>query len=594
MKEYVSDFETINDNKYDDSQRVWLWACRAVSKDKNALCIINNDIESYINYIKLLPNNCNIFFHNLKFDGDFIVNYLLKVLNYKWVYFDEENKKLEPKTFTTNVSNMGQVYSITVCFDNGKKINFRDSLKLFQASEAKLASDYKLDTVKGTIDYKKMRPVGYKPTEKEIEYIKNDVYIIAYILSEFREQGFKKYTSASSALYEFITTAFPCKNGKVNFRISYKMFKEQHSITKEIDEFCRKAYKGGFCYVNPKYKNKTIHGGQVYDANSMYPAQMYYRLMPYGMPIYFTGKFKETYASTHPLYIQRLKVDFKTKDGYPPLIQNAGRVLPWLNSRKYITDTEGVQIEITLTNIDLLLFLQSSEIFYIEYLDGYCFKAKQGGYFREYIERFMTMKNEGKAEGNASKKQFGKLYLNSLYGKMAAKLYNAIMEPYIDKYNHLRYKDIGTSESEPVYIPIACFITGYGRETLYKAIINNFDRFIYCDTDSVHLVGLETAKGIKIDKMELGAWDCETVFKRGRYIGAKCYIEELQDNSLSVHCAGLNVNNDIPDDMELPKGVYKNVTFENFKEGARYLRKRCYVGIDGRYIDYQEFEIKER
>lgn len=594
MKEYVADFETINVNDFDDTQRVWLWACRKVSKDKNDFCFINNDIKSFINYVKLLENNCNIFFHNLKFDGNFIVNYLIKELQYKWLYFDEQNKKLSPKTFTTNVSNMGQVYSITVCFDNGNKINFKDSLKLFQSSERKLAEDYKLDTVKGEIDYKKFRPLGYKPTKEEIEYIKNDVYIIAYILAEFREQGFKKFTSASSALYEFITTAFPCRSGKVNYRISFKMFKEKHPITVEQDEFCRKAYRGGFCYVNPKYKNKTIYGGQVYDVNSMYPAQMYYRLMPYGQPIYFTGCYRKEYTSTHSLYIQRLKVDFKTKKGYPPIIQNRGRMLPWINSRKYITDTEGTMIEITLTNVDLLIFLESSEIFSIEYLDGYCFKAKTGGFFREYIDRFIKMKNEGKAEGNASKKQFGKLYLNSLYGKMASKLKNSIMQPYIDKYNHLRYKDIGVSENEPLYVPIACFITAYGRETLYNAIIENWERFIYCDTDSVHLAGTETAKGIEIDKMKLGAWDCETTFKRGRYIGAKCYIEEMQDNSLSVHCAGLNINNDLPHDLKLPKGIYRDVTFDNFRERAKYLRKRCYVGIDGSYIDYQEFEIKER
>lgn len=590
IKEYVADFETINDNLYDDKQRVWLWAVRKVSKLKDEFCMIGYDIESFMKYIFCLPNNSNVYFHNLKFDGDFIVNYLLKN-NYTWV--NETVKKLNENCFTTNVSFLGQVYSISAKI-NKTTITFRDSLKLFQSSEKRLAKDYKLDTVKGEIDYKKQRPNGYRATKKEIDYIKNDVYIIAYILATFREQGFKKYTSASSALYEFIVTSFPLKNGKVSYKTSFKMFKEKHPITKEEDTFCRKAYNGGFCYVNPIYKGKTIIGGCVYDVNSMYPAQMRYRLMPYGKPLYYIGKYlRKKYEKTHPLYIQRLKVDFKTKKGYPPLIQNKGRKINYLKSREYITDTDGEIIEITLTSVDLAIFLKSSNIYYIEYIDGYCFKAKEGSFFISYIERFLKMKNEGKIENNASKKQFGKLYLNSLYGKMASKLTNFVMSPYIDKWGHLRYKEIDITESEPIYIPIACFITAYGRQTLYNAIIENFDRFLYCDTDSIHLKGAEEAKGIEIDKYKLGAWDCETILKRGKYLGAKCYIEETITDELIVHCAGLT-NEIIPDNVKTPKDVNRCVTFENFKIGAKYYRKRCYTGIDGKYIDYQIFEIRNR
>ena len=40
----------------------------------------------------------------------------------------------------------------------------------------------------------------------------------------------------------------------------------------EIDHDMRQAYKGGFTYLNPIYKEKDIGGGVVLDVNSLYPS----------------------------------------------------------------------------------------------------------------------------------------------------------------------------------------------------------------------------------------------------------------------------------------------------------------------------------
>ena len=69
---YTADFETTT-NKYD--LRIWAWGT----------CNINNfDDFQYDNnmesFIKWLENHtgCNIYFHNLRFDGEFIISWLLK------------------------------------------------------------------------------------------------------------------------------------------------------------------------------------------------------------------------------------------------------------------------------------------------------------------------------------------------------------------------------------------------------------------------------------------------------------------------------------------------------------------------------------
>ena len=43
---------------------------------------------------------------------------------------------------------------------------------------ARAAEAFKLDRLKGELDYHKPRPIGYKPTKEELEYLYNDVYIV--------------------------------------------------------------------------------------------------------------------------------------------------------------------------------------------------------------------------------------------------------------------------------------------------------------------------------------------------------------------------------------------------------------------------------
>ena len=65
----------------------------------------------------------NIYFHNLAFDGSFIIDWLLRN-GYVWT-------KEAPgvNQFTSLISRMGKFYSITVTFDTGYRVEFRDSYK---------------------------------------------------------------------------------------------------------------------------------------------------------------------------------------------------------------------------------------------------------------------------------------------------------------------------------------------------------------------------------------------------------------------------------------------------------------------------------
>lgn len=581
--EYVADFETTRDF-FTQKQRVWLAGIAPVGEDTRAESRIQFSLQEFLDEITEMSqsdNKMNVFFHNLKFDGSYLVYYFLATLKLEWV--NKMTNKLQVGEFTTNVNQMGQVFSISYNTGYGV-VNFRDSLKIFTASEKTLAESYHLPTLKGEIDYKKRRDVGYIPTKEEIEYIINDLFIISTILYKFRKENFEKNTIAASALNEFCKMNFAPKLN--NGYVSLRYFRERHLITVEQDEQIRKAYAGGLCYVNPKYRGKEVGKGIVLDVNSMYPFVMYNKLMPYGQPIHYEGEPK--YNKYYPLFIQRIKVDYKVPSGVMPIIQNRYRQIIKEKARTYLIDTKGFDLDIWVTNIELDYILDKYEVFHIEYIEGYFFKAKEGGFFRDYIDRFLELKNKGKKEGNAFQKNFGKMYLNSLYGKMGSKIINPVMKPHINDKGLLQYTEIDRAQNQPLYVPLAVYITAYGRIKLANVINQNFDRFCYCDTDSVHLVGEKVPKNLKIDKMELGAWDLEFKFDRAKYLNPKKYVEENAD-TLLVKCAGLSISKD----KNKPDDVYNEVTFDNFDYNAKYLIKRARMFQGGQDIIDCVYQIHE-
>ena len=127
MKKFTADFETATWLK--DESFVWAWALCEIGNVENLK--IGNSIESFFEEIKKEYNPV-ILFHNLKFDGEFILYYLLKN---GYTYTEKLERK--DKTFSTLISDMGLFYQIEVYFEVGKKtrkVTFLDSLKIINQS----------------------------------------------------------------------------------------------------------------------------------------------------------------------------------------------------------------------------------------------------------------------------------------------------------------------------------------------------------------------------------------------------------------------------------------------------------------------------
>ena len=548
MRKFTADFET---NVDPNDCRVWAYAICEVDDPSNF--IYGNNIDDFINWCANKKENYLVWFHNLKYDGEYIISWLLHN-GYECI---KDKKDRRDKTFTCLISDMGQWYSIEIFFDtkNKKHINkvtIYDSLKILNFSVEQIAKDFNLPIQKLTIDYKEKREVGHVLTEQEINYIRNDVEIMARALQIMFKEDLTKMTIGSDALSNY-------KKINTNFN---KYFP---TLPFEIDKDIRRSYKGGFTYLNEIYKGQETGSGIVFDKNSMYPAKMMYEKMPFGDPIFFDGKYEEDIL--YPLYVQTLSCIFEIKDDMLPTIQikNNLSFIP----NEYVKSSDGDIVTLTLTNIDLDLFLEHYNVYELTYHSGWKFRAVKG-LFSEYIEYWTDKKIQAKKDGNGAMYRISKLLLNSLYGKFGLNPIVRSKYPFLDENGVVKYGMYESEIRDSIYLPIATFITSYARRDIIESSqkIRDYsmkkygkDLYVYSDTDSIHCLldeekDIEDLKQIlEIDDYKLGAWKLESKFKRGKYLRQKCYIELDYNENLNVTVAGL------------PKKIGDLITFDNFKVG---------------------------
>ena len=580
MSTYVADFETTTNEK---DCRVWAYAICEVDNSENV--IVGNTLDGFMEWCRTNKENPKVLFHNLKFDGQFIMNWLFE----QGYTHTVDNKDKASKTFNTLISDKGLYYQIEVIFHKkGKKISkvtFQDSLKLIPLSVDAIAKSFHMDIGKLDIDYSRHNdlPEGSPLTEEEEEYIKHDVQIVARAVEYFYSQGLTKMTIGSCALEEYKKLI-----DKRNFE---RWFPEP-----KYHEDVKQSYRGGFTYLNPDFASKEVGNGIVLDVNSLYPSVMYDSYLPFGAPIFFKGKYKED--SLYPLYTQMLRCQFDLKPGKIPTIQVKYGYSFMAN--EYLTTSGDEIVVLCLNSVDLELFLDHYDVYNLEYISGWKFKATKG-LFTDYIDKWSNNKIQAKKEGNHGLYLISKLFLNSLYGKFGTDNKVRSKIPVQGEDGAIHFTMGEAEDRKPIYIAMASFITSYARlKTISTAqtIMDNYNagksdiQFVYSDTDSVHCVSPnhELPEGVDIDDTRLGAWKFETKFNRAKFLRQKCYIEMSTedvlnpdpDYELKITVAGM------------PKECYPFVNFDNFKLGASYKGKKLPKQVKGGVVLVDvDYTIKE-
>ena len=596
MKSYVADFETTTDP---ENCYVWAYAIHEVSDyTENKEVEIGTSIDDFMKWCEEIGNH-TVYFHNLKFDGEFIINWLFEN-GYEHV---TDSKERKTHTFTTLISDKGMWYSIEVVFylkgKNVKKITFVDSLKLIPLSVKGIAEAFHLPFSKLTLDYDCHNglPPGTPLTEHEQEYIQNDVKIVSHAINYFNSEGFNKMTIGSCALDEYKKLV-----KKQNFKRYFPLPKYHEDV--------KQSYRGGFTYLNPKFAGKTIKNGVVLDVNSLYPSVMYYEYLPFGTPIFFKGKYEED--ELYPLYTQMIRCQFELKKGKIPTIQI--KYSGMFKGNEYLTSSNFEEVVLCLNSVDLKLFFEQYEVYNLEYISGWKFKCTQG-LFTDYIDKWSNNKIEAKKNGNHGLYLISKLMLNSLYGKFGQDNKVKSKIPYIDEDGLVSYYDSEESSKDPIYVAMASFITSYARlKTISSAqkIMDDYNsgksniQFVYADTDSLHCVSPDfELPDLDIDSTRLGAWDYESKFSKAKFLRQKCYIEQhiISEKKYNEGIEGEESFLYSKDDENyhylkitvagMPVGCYQHVNFRNFKIGASYKGKKQPKKVKGGVVlNSVDFTIK--
>ena len=221
-------------------------------------------INRLVGYYNLsLKKRLVIYIHNLSYE-------------FQWFkkYFEWEN--------VFSIDTRKPIYAVT---KNG--IEFRCSYLLSGYSLQKLGENltkYKVEKLKGDLDYNLIRHSRTPLNEKEWGYILNDGLVVMAYIQELIEQ----YGSISKL--PLTNTGFVrelCREKCLKGDNRFDYVRLMKTLTLSVDSYkqLKRAYTGGFTHANIHYVDRVIRDVDSFDFSSSYPAVMLSEKYPMSKPI---------------------------------------------------------------------------------------------------------------------------------------------------------------------------------------------------------------------------------------------------------------------------------------------------------------------
>lgn len=589
---YFADFETVTkDTEYfktHNDTRVLLWVVKDYFGNNEQL---GTNIKTFFDYFK---NNKKknkkyfCYFHNLNWDGDFILKWLAKngykaINNFEW----KKNKEVNSFCF---VRQSRQIYCIKIKLENncGKlfELVVLCSYKILSSSVEALGKNLKIDKHNEqtrNVNFYNQEPrnhVNEYPNEF-VEYAKRDVEIIRLSFILFKENlqsiidskwflnniNLEKYYTIGSIAYQLQ------KQYVKHYSINKPEIIEGFKIDHQTHQIASKFYFGGLTQFNPNIQNDIIEctNGAAFDVNSMYPSNMIKKL-PYGN----LNDFNEYEPDGDYLEFWEMEIESAiSKNGIFLCLVNWNKINdePIHSLNRYVY---------SLFKFKCFYFKEEFEklkLFYdfegVKIVKRYW--TRTATYLQEYINDFYALKKKYSILNEPANTLTYKILLNASYGKHATRSdfkelfileneneYNSLINLDSVKINKKHYKLNECSELvklENQFIVsgncldiksgnnyynklTAAVITAYSRITLYDAVVAlGEENFLYCDTDSVYVRSDAFKSNIDTDPYELGKWDTQAEFNYFITKGAKAYLyADDKDFTVNVKSRHSGVN----------------------------------------------------
>ena len=584
---FMGDFET---TVYENQERtdVWASALTRIGDETDHVEVFNSLPATYDWLIDNVKSDCIIYYHNLKFDGTFFLAYLMERGDYvecfdetdPMVLFEgtslerkmkqgefEHDKDMPPGSYKYLISDMGAWYNVKFKRHDGFIVELRDSLKLIPCSVRKMANDFQTKHQKTEIEYTGYREPGGYISPEEREYIANDVLVVKEVLEFMFANGHDKLTIGACGLAEFKSGFYKSQYEEMFPKLEDVKIDESIYGDRDADEYIRRSYHGGWCYVKESIKNEPMGAGITLDVNSLYPGTMLSKSgnrFPIGFPKFFQGigDFNRIKDDKTKYYFVRVKTRFYLKEGFLPFIQIKRNKLYTSTEmlktsdvydektgkyHKYLLDENGemqpTRVIITFSKSDWELVQEHYNLTECEILDG-CWFYTTSGMYDKYLLKYKQQKETSKG----AKRQLAKNLSNTLYGKMSAGTNSSFKRLYPDEYGAITSETIFECKKEAGYIADGAAITSAARAKTVRAAQANYDVFCYSDTDSIHLCcSEEDVVGCEIHDTEYGCWKVESHWDSALFVRQKTYAEHIvmkdgepvEEPYWDIKCAGL-------------------------------------------------------
>lgn len=519
------------------------------------------ELREFENVLKDLPKDYEIviWVHNLSYEFHFLNNFL----EWKNVFAKTPHKPMKciPKEYPN--------------------IEFRCSYMLTRLSLESWGKQIGYHKAVGFLDYETLRTPYTKLTDKEMKYCEDDCLVVYHGIQVYRKRygNIRDIPLTQTGTVRRVVKDMLTKDKEYNYYIKKLIPRSAEEYKRLMDLFA-----GGYTHANKSYSGKTISGYiEHYDFASSYPSVMICEKYPSTPWVYYTDKEIpkdeefEDYAFI--LKLRFTKIESTRLNTYIQSSKCDGYNIKRDNGRVISAD----ELTMLMTEQDWLTIKDSYEWKKVELLEKYVSKkAYLPRPFIQYILELYSNKTTLKdVEGMEDLYMQSKQYINSLFGMSVT----AIVQPDVvfdGKYWSIKEMDAVSTQKrlnklrnfrprEKRYFlsySWGCWITAYARRNLWKCILDCDTECLYCDTDSIFVLGKhdfkwyndeidykmqkacdemcidfeltrpKTKKGIK---KPLGIFAAEEPCSEFKTLGAKRYVERrISDGKLHLTVSGIN------------------------------------------------------
>lgn len=603
----------------------------------NDVVYYGREFTDFINVLDdLKKRQCKIIIwvHNLSYEFHFLTN----ILKWETVFARTPHKPMK-------------------CISKDyPDIEFRCSYMLTRLSLEAWGNQLNLPKMVGDLDYELIRTPLTELTEKELGYCKRDCLVlyqgIKYYINKYGNQWNIPLTQTGTIRREV-------KNILMNDEEYVKFIKKLVPSSAEEYKRLQCLFAGGYTHANRKYSGMVLEEYiEHYDFASSYPTVMIaekYPMTPWitsGTEIH--EELFEDYAFI--LHMEFIEIEAKTFNTYLQYSKTLDCENSILDNGRII---KADKVEIIITEQDYITIKNNYNIKEEKVIESYksykdYLPKKLIEYILELYGNKTTLKDViGKEDLYVQSKQ----YINALFGMCVT----AIVQPNIiynedgtwttekmseDVVNSKLSQLRGSNKREKRYFlsySWGCWITAYARRNLWKCIESCDKDVIYCDTDSIFVLGehdfswyneeitnklrksceklnidfaLTRPKTPKGKEKPLGIFDKEDDCIEFITLGAKRYVERRSDNKLYLTVSGINknavelLNNDIYNFKEdfnfdkdadcvtkklctyiknMPVVQWEDGYISTFKEGINLRRNGYKLTINDEYNKLIEF-----